>query len=76
VKLVKVGDRIVNMALAIEAHRYDDDGVQLAFAVPCFDTADLRRFKGEEAAALWRWLEAHAEAVEVELVEPVAAGLG
>ena len=62
-KLLKIGERIINLDQVIEAHLLEDGGVQVTFAVTAFDVADARRFSGEAAKRLWQWLEANAEDV-------------
>ena len=67
--LVKVGDIIINMDLVMDVE-FEDEAVVLTFAIETarehpteYQTRMFhyeRRFQGDEAAALRRWLESEA----------------
>jgi hypothetical protein len=60
-KLIKIGDHVINLEQIIEAHLLEDGSVLVTFSVTAFDVADTRKFSGKDAERLWRWLKANVE---------------
>ena len=59
-KLLKIGDRMVNMDLVTDIKLYSD-GINLYLMSNSGSNESILEVRGAEADVLRRWLEAHAE---------------